>query len=745
MADSYLSLPNKRPLSSDHHHTLSPSKRSKQPPPIPAGHASLRIICHASHVGGFIGKSGSTIKQLQLDTGTKIRVDDSLRPGSDHRVIVVVGPTASDKRVEEYGAEVSAVQVAALRVFEKVLEVSKDGGGDTMVFRVLIDEGHAGYVIGKGGKIVENLRKESGAKIRVLLGDHLPPFVSPPYELVEVEGDLLAVKKALLGVCGRLQQCPQVDKSSNKETKPLESTSQPTILDFVVDPPLQRAPLYAATTSSTLAAMGRPLPFDVQRPLLYMPAVSSSPITVTRPLSFEVDRHASIESRQHQQEVVFKVLCSNDRIGGIIGKGGSIIRALQDETGARISIGPSVNDCDERLVTVTSKEDVDTSYSAAQRAVILIYTRLAEAAAEKGLDTNTVSARLLIASNQVGCLLGKGGTIVSEMRKTTGANIRILKGEQLPKCASEDDQVVEITGQFVKIQDAVYQVTSRLRSNLFASNMTSVPESQTNFSVPPDVNRYERVRNLPIGMHHSIAASERMDGLSTMRHGLDSMHNRQRLDNPPWAGSQTSEVALYASRHGEDRDLSISAHHFPATAKSIDGLSSMRHGRDSLYDHQRFDNLPLGGSRASEVALDGSRHGILKDLPIDMHHSFGTARSIDGLSSMRQGVESLYDSQRLDRSPLAGSRASEMTLNASRHGRERELPMGVHHSFMTSQSIDGRSAVRQGLDSSYDSRRLDHSPLASSRTSEVRNLHCCLKLLLFVHRYLCVLFEMFIG
>lgn len=50
----------------------------------------------------------------------------------------------------------------------------------------------------------------------------------------------------------------------------------------------------------------------------------------------------------------------------------------------------------------------------------------------------------MVASNQVGCLLGKGGTIISEMRKFTGTNIKILGDDQLPKCARENDKVVQV-------------------------------------------------------------------------------------------------------------------------------------------------------------------------------------------------------------------------------------------------------------------------------------------------------------
>lgn len=57
-----------------------------------------------------------------------------------------------------------------------------------------------------------------------------------------------------------------------------------------------------------------------------------------------------------QEEVSFRILCSNDRVGSVLGKGGSIIKSIQNETGAVISIGDLVDACDERLITVKAKE-----------------------------------------------------------------------------------------------------------------------------------------------------------------------------------------------------------------------------------------------------------------------------------------------------------------------------------------------------------------------------------------------------
>ena len=53
-------------------------------------------------------------------------------------------------------------------------------------------------------------------------------------------------------------------------------------------------------------------------------------------------------------------------------------------------------------------------------------------------------ARLLVLSNQIGCLLGKVGAIMAEMRKSTGAYIHILGKDQVPKCASENEEVVQV-------------------------------------------------------------------------------------------------------------------------------------------------------------------------------------------------------------------------------------------------------------------------------------------------------------
>lgn len=83
---------------------------------------------------------------------------------------------------------------------------------------------------------------------------------------------------------------------------------------------------------------------------------------------------------------------------------------------------------------------------------MLVFSRSVEAGVEGSKKESSVTARLVVPSNQVGCLIGKGGAIVSEMRKATGTSIRIIGNGQVPKCASDNDQVVQVWRCYLALQ-----------------------------------------------------------------------------------------------------------------------------------------------------------------------------------------------------------------------------------------------------------------------------------------------------
>ncbi|OAP11676.1 hypothetical protein AXX17_AT2G02080 [Arabidopsis thaliana] len=85
----------------------------------------------------------------------------------------------------------------------------------------------------------------------------------------------------------------------------------------------------------------------------------------------------------------------------------------------------------------------------------------------KDSSDSAISTRVFIPSSQVACLIGKGGALISEMRSVTKANIRILQGEDVPRIARENEEMVQITRSLDAAIKALTQVMLRLRANVF--------------------------------------------------------------------------------------------------------------------------------------------------------------------------------------------------------------------------------------------------------------------------------------
>lgn len=58
-------------------------------------------------------------------------------------------------------------------------------------------------------------------------------------------------------------------------------------------------------------------------------------------------------------------------------------------------------------------------------------------------EDETISIRLLIPCKVIGCIIGKSGSIINEIRKRTKADVRISKGDK-PKRADDSNEVVEV-------------------------------------------------------------------------------------------------------------------------------------------------------------------------------------------------------------------------------------------------------------------------------------------------------------
>lgn len=70
-------------------------------------------------------------------------------------------------------------------------------------------------------------------------------------------------------------------------------------------------------------------------------------------------------------------------------------------------------------------------------------------------DDTTVSIRLLVPSKVIGCIIGKSGSIINEIRKRTKADVRISKSD-MPKCADVNDELVEVCLLFTSCFNSIF-------------------------------------------------------------------------------------------------------------------------------------------------------------------------------------------------------------------------------------------------------------------------------------------------
>lgn len=159
--------------------------------------------------------------------------------------------------------------------------------------------------------------------------------------------------------------------------------------------------------------------------------------------------HFAIDS----QDTVYRYLCPVKTIGSIIGHGGEIVKQLRSDTKSKIRIGETVPGSDDRVVTIYSASDETNAYGdsgnyicPAQDALFRVHDRvISEDKSDDDSESgHQVTAKLLVPSDQIGCIIGKGGQIVQNIRSDTGAQIRILKDEHLPPCALSTDELVQV-------------------------------------------------------------------------------------------------------------------------------------------------------------------------------------------------------------------------------------------------------------------------------------------------------------
>ncbi|XP_073032045.1 RNA-binding KH domain-containing protein RCF3 [Primulina eburnea] len=425
---------------------------------------SYRILCHDVKAGGVIGKSGSIIKAIRQHTGAWINVHE-LIPGDEERIIEI-----SDTRRRDPDGRLpnfSPAQEALFLIHERILETEMGGyggfgedvneeygnrgggNGGKMVTRLVVSRIHVGSLLGKGGKIIEQMRMETKTHIRVLPRDHtLPRCVAMSEEIVQVVGEMNAVKNAIAIISSRLRESQHRDRNNFSNQLHSPERFGVTDDDFRLNGAIARRSSAENTSFGPRYSAGSKGNNYSSRSSGY--ALESGP----GPLPDNAPSYCG-------DEIVFRIFCPVEKVECVVGESDGIMELLQNEIGVNVDVADPVAGSDERIITILSDEGPDDELFPAQEALLHIQTRIVDIAPEK---ENIITTRLLLQSDEIGCL--KDSSLLDK-GKMGGANVEILPRGKLPAAVLGSNEIIQIVGEIKAAREALIEVTSRVRSYIY--------------------------------------------------------------------------------------------------------------------------------------------------------------------------------------------------------------------------------------------------------------------------------------
>ena len=171
---------------------------------------------------------------------------------------------------------------------------------------------------------------------------------------------------------------------------------------------------------------------------------------------------------------LIRLLLDAKRVGGLIGKGGVAITKIRTESQAKILIAKPIPHSLFRICSIEGE------YMEIVSAICLVIDKMAE----ESTRLPPYQITILVEEKNIGCLIGKKGNAITEIRTNTNANIYI--SSHLLRNSSE--KTVDICGERNAVHQAIKMVIKRLCNNpsyattrmLYDPQMDFIPQTQAN-------------------------------------------------------------------------------------------------------------------------------------------------------------------------------------------------------------------------------------------------------------------------
>lgn len=177
---------------------------------------TVRMIMQGKEVGSIIGKKGDNIKKFREESGAKINISDGSCP---ERIVTVTGSTENIQRAFGFICKKFEEFNSPCLPQQQDLQTTPTTPKPPVTLRLVVPASQCGSLIGKQGCKIKEIREATGASIQVA-SEMLPNSTE---RAVTVSGTADAITECIKYVCGIMLESPPKGANLPYRPKPLLS------------------------------------------------------------------------------------------------------------------------------------------------------------------------------------------------------------------------------------------------------------------------------------------------------------------------------------------------------------------------------------------------------------------------------------------------------------------------------------------------------------------------------------------
>ncbi|CAF1204566.1 unnamed protein product [Adineta steineri] len=474
----------------------------------------LRILVPSDSVGAIIGKQGSTVKQIKQTTHAKVDVSKNESTNTQERVIVIRGQQENC---------IQACREVLRIMYEDAQNKNK---ANEIVLKVLAHNNFIGRIIGKGGNIINSIKKETDTNITVSSINELNSYNIE--RIITIKGELEQQIRALESIYTKLcsayendnartwnnptTQYHQQQQQQQQQQQLMQHFAQQAVMATATSngPPLlpthytqQQQPLMQQTpTNNSNSSSSKYIEQQPHQAALYQqpyyPPVFSAPgpyYMSYQPMNHIAASHSHQYGNgtlnQHQQQYPQSIVplsqnasaaietvhlyVPNAVIGAIIGTKGLFIKSIIKNSNAIVKISPP-NPQEDQNKIVDRQVTISGTPEAQWKSQYYIYDKIRQEG-YAGDDEVRLRAEIYVPTSLIGRLVGKGGQNVRQLQQSTGAIIKLPEDSQQ---TSASEVPVKIIGPFQASQFAQRRIQSIIQMSRDSTNISNEDSNNNN-------------------------------------------------------------------------------------------------------------------------------------------------------------------------------------------------------------------------------------------------------------------------